>query len=108
MNLSPELWYYLGTAAVTILVSAAHVRGYRVPVLEKVLDLLHGTAGGTPTAPAPAPAAQPAVVSNPPITLASILDEIRKRVPHPDDAKSAAPQVVPQADGNFMLKLPPR
>jgi hypothetical protein len=103
MNLTPEFWYALATGAATLLVSAAHVRGYRLPVIEQVLDLLHGT---SPSNPPSAPPVLPAPVNAQPITLATILDEIRKRLPHPDDPKNASPQVVPQADGSFVVKLP--
>ena len=106
MNLTPEFWYALAAGAATLLVSAAHVRGYRVPVLEQALDLLHGTSPNNPPSAPPSPPVLPAPGNAQPITLASILDEIRKRLPHPDDARSAPPQVVPQPDGSFVVKLP--
>jgi hypothetical protein len=98
MNLPPEFWYSLAAGVATLLISVAHTRGYRVPILENLLDVLHGR----PVSPAPPPAS-PAV----PTPLQVILDELRKRLPHPDDAKPASPQVLPQPDGNFLVKMPP-
>lgn len=72
MNVPIEVWYGLGAAALTLIVSAAHLRGYRVPVLEILLDLVHARA--TP------PAKQP-------VTLEQILDELRKRT-HPGEDTS--------------------
>ncbi|HLW66154.1 MAG TPA: hypothetical protein VKS79_12655 [Gemmataceae bacterium] len=106
MNLTPEFWYALATGAATLLVSAAHVRGYKLPVIEQLLDLLHGTSPNNPHSVPPMPPVLPAPANAQPLTLASILEEIRKRLPHPDDAKNAPPQVVPQADGSFVVKLP--
>lgn len=72
MNVPIEVWYGLGAAALTLIVSAAHLRGYRVPVLEILLDLVH--------AKAPPPANEPA-------TLQQILEELRKRTPVAVDAQ---------------------
>jgi hypothetical protein len=72
MNLPPETWYAIASVAVTLLVSAAHRRGYRLPQLEVLLDIVHGS-------PAPAPTPMP--------TLQHILDELRKRVPLPEERK---------------------
>ena len=41
MNVPIEVWYMLGSAGLTLLVSAAHRRGYRVPLLEILLDAVH-------------------------------------------------------------------
>jgi hypothetical protein len=71
MNVPIEVWYGVGAAALTLIVSAAHLRGYRVPVLEILLDLVH--ARSTP------PAKEP-------VTLEQILDELRKRTPATEDA----------------------
>ena len=106
MNLPPEFCYALATGVATLVVSAAHVRGFRVPVLEQVLNLLHGTTPSISPSVPPAPPVLPAPANAQPLTLASILEEIRKRLPHPDDAKSGSPQVLPQPDGSFVLKLP--
>ena len=108
MNLPPEFWYALATGVATLVVSAAHVRGYRLPVLEQLLDFLHGTRPSNPLSVPAAPPALPAPANAQPLTLASILEEIRKRLPHPDDAKNGSPQVLPQPDGSFVLKLPVR
>jgi hypothetical protein len=43
MNLSPEVWYAIISAGLTLLVSAAHSRGYRMPLLEVLLDIVHAT-----------------------------------------------------------------
>jgi hypothetical protein len=71
MNLPPETWYAIASVAVTLLVSAAHRRGYRLPLLEVLLDIVHGS---------PAPA-------HPAPTLQHLLDELRKRVPLPEERK---------------------
>ena len=63
MNIPIEAWYAIGAAVVTLVVSAAHNRGYRLPLLEAVLDMIH---------PRP-PAGKEAV------TLERILEEIQKR-----------------------------
>ena len=72
MNVPIEVWYGLGAAALTLIVSAAHLRGYRLPVLEILLDLVH--------ARAMPPAKEP-------VTLEQILDELRKRSPATEDAQ---------------------
>jgi hypothetical protein len=72
MNVPIEVWYAVGAAALTLLVSAAHKRGYRLPVLEMLLDAVH--------ADPKSPAKEPAI-------LQQIMDELRKRLPHPEDAK---------------------
>jgi hypothetical protein len=71
MNVPIEFWYALGGAVLTLIVSAAHLRGYRVPVLEILLDLVHSRA--TPPA-------------NEPAALERILDELRRRAQPADDA----------------------
>lgn len=71
MNVPIEVWYALGGAVLTLIVSAAHLRGYRVPVLEILLDLVHSRA--TPP-------------TNEPATLERILEELRKRAQPADDA----------------------
>jgi hypothetical protein len=76
MNLPPETWYAIASVALTLLVSAAHSRGYRLPLLEVLLDIVHGSP--TPT-PAPAATAMP--------TLQHLLDELRKRLPLPEERK---------------------
>ena len=84
MNWSPEIWYSIGTAAAALLVSAAHTRGIRLPIVEKVLDVLHGTQPSSPNTPAAPPNA-----TAQPVTLANVLDELRKRVPLPEESKAA-------------------
>jgi hypothetical protein len=63
-NIPPELWTSLVSIILTLLVSAAHQRGHRLPLLEKILDVVHGQ-----------PRTQP--------TLQTILDELRRRLPEP-------------------------
>ena len=70
MNLPPETWYAIASAALTLLVSAAHRRGYRLPLLEVLLDIIHGS---------PTPPAAP--------TIQHLLDELRKRLPLPEERK---------------------
>ncbi len=70
MNVPIEVWYALGGAVLTLIVSAAHLRGYRVPVLEILLDLVHSRA--TPPA-------------NETTTLEQILNELRKRTQPVED-----------------------
>ncbi len=72
MNVPIEVWYAVGAAALTLLVSAAHKRGYRLPVLEMLLDLVH---------------ADPKSPAKDPTPLQQIMDELRKRLPHAEDAK---------------------
>ena len=72
MNLPIEVWYGLGAAALTLIVSAAHLRGYRVPVLEILLDLVHARASPPPT--------------KEPVTLEQILHELRKRTQPLEDS----------------------
>ena len=72
MTVPIEVWYAVGSAALTLLVSAAHKRGYRLPLLEILLDLVH---------------ADPKTPANAPVTLKQILEELRKRLPHAEDAK---------------------
>ena len=76
MNLPPETWYAIASVALTLLVSAAHSRGHRLPILEVLLDIVHGSA-------APVPAATP----TPTPTVQHILDELRKRLPLPEERK---------------------
>lgn len=63
-NVPPEFWYCLASVVVTLLVSAAHRRGHRLPLVEIILDLVHGE-------------------RRPEVTLQTILDEIRRRLPEP-------------------------
>lgn len=63
-NVPPELWTSLVSVILTLLVSAAHQRGHRLPLLEKILDTIYGQ-----------PPMQP--------TLQTILDELRRRLPEP-------------------------
>ena len=72
MNVPIEVWYALGSAALTLIVSAAHKRGYRLPILEILLDLVH---------------ADPKQPAKPPATLDQILEELRKRLPQATDGK---------------------
>lgn len=71
MNVPIEVWIALGAAALTLLVSAAHKRGYRLPVLEMLLDLIHADPKAPPKEPA----------------LQQILEELRKRVPQSEEKK---------------------
>ena len=72
MNLPSETWYAIASVALTLLVSGAHSRGYRLPLLEVLLDIIHG---------APRPA------SPQPPTLQHLLEELRRRVPLPEERK---------------------
>jgi hypothetical protein len=71
MNVPIEVWYAVGAAALTLLVGAAHKRGYRLPVLEMLLDAIHGD----PKAPSKEPALQ------------QIMEELRKRLPQSEEKK---------------------
>lgn len=68
-QLPPEFWPSLITAGLTLLVSAAHRRGRRLPILEMVLDWILIQ----PKAKAEDPAAD------------RLLDELRKRLPLPGE-----------------------
>jgi len=72
MNFPPETWYAIASVALTLLVSAAHSRGYRLPLLEVLLDIIHGT---------------PRLASPQPPTLQHLFDEVRRRVPLPEERK---------------------
>ena len=63
----PETWIALASIALTLIVSAAHARGRRLPVIEWLLDAVHGL----PKAP-PAPASQDGV-------LRDLLKELQAR-----------------------------
>lgn len=62
-NVPPETWYALGSIALTLLVSAAHRRGHRLPILELLLDLVQGS---------------PRKES---ITTEQLMDELKRRLP---------------------------
>lgn len=47
--LPPETWVALASIALTLVVSAAHARGRRLPLLEWLLDVIHAK----PSAPPP-------------------------------------------------------
>ena len=72
MNLPPETWYALASAGLTLLVSAAHRRGYRLPLLEVLLDIVH---------------AEPRPPARDVMTLERIFEELRKRIPLPEEKK---------------------
>ena len=78
MILPPETWYAIASVGLTLLISAAHSRGYRLPLLEVLLDIVHGS-------PVPSPAPTPP--NGPMPTLQHILDELRKRLPLPEERK---------------------
>lgn len=68
MNVPIEVWYSLGSIALTLLVSAAHRRGRRLPLVELILDAVHATPSSA-------------------ITLDKVLDELRRRLPLPEEKK---------------------
>lgn len=68
-NVPPEVWIAAASVALTLVVSAAHRRGHRVPMLELLLDLVHGTS-------------RPA-----PVTSDQILAELKKRLPLPGETQ---------------------
>ncbi len=59
-----EFWYCLASVVITLLLSAAHRRGHRLPLVEIILDLVHGE-------------------RRPEVTLQTLLDELRQRLPDP-------------------------
>lgn len=64
MTIPLEFWYGFAGVVVTLLLSAAHRRGHRLPLVEIILDLVHGERRQE-------------------VTLQMILDELRRRLPEP-------------------------
>jgi len=69
LNVPPETWYAIGSVALTLLVSAAHRRGHRLPLLELLLDAVQGSPKRAET-------------SN-----EQLMDEIKRRLPLADEKK---------------------
>ena len=66
----PEAWIALASTALTLLVSAAHARGKRLPLVEWLLDVVQA-------APAPSPAAAAPTRSEDQSGLRELLAELK-------------------------------
>jgi hypothetical protein len=94
VNLDPNL-IAISSVVGTLIVSYAHARGYRLPLLEKLLDVVHATpAGPVASQPATSPAS-----SDHPI-LDALLAEVKAV-----RAKLSAPPADPVSD--LAAHLPP-
>lgn len=93
--------YYLASVAAPLALVALHTRGRRFPIIESVLNLV---VAGTDNDPKTDPAQGVKDLAS------TILAEIRKRLPHPDDSRSSEPVVSVVKHGpealTFQVDLP--
>jgi hypothetical protein len=61
-NLPQEFWYSIASVILTLVISAAHQRGHRLPLIEIILDAVHRQRGSQ-------------------VTLDLIWEELRRRLP---------------------------
>lgn len=90
--------------ALTLVVTAAHARGKKLPFLEKLLDLVQGKPQPVPVPVDPAK--EPTLADY----IKLVLEELRKRLPIAEDLVPEAPraEVVVRDDGQkeLVVKLP--